>query len=67
MGEVPLYRGYSKLRTHTVLGPYGRSDRPFLRAVRVLNFEYPLYGRPTGLTRMDKVQGLLESKDTHRP
>ena len=37
------YRGYSKLRTHTVLGPYGRSIRTFLRAVRVLTFESPLY------------------------
>ena len=33
------YRGYSKLRIHTVLGPYGRSIRTFLRAVRVLTFE----------------------------
>ena len=36
---VHTYRGYSKLRTHTVLGPYGRSIRTFLRAVRVLTFE----------------------------
>ena len=33
------YRDYSKLRTHTVLGPYGRSIMTFLRAVRVLTFE----------------------------
>ena len=32
-------RGYSKLRTHTIIGPYGRSTeehRTFLGAVRVL-------------------------------
>ena len=36
------YRGYSELRTHTALGPYGRSvprTMTFLGAVRVLNFE----------------------------
>ena len=33
------YRGYSKLRTVTVLGFYGRSIRTLLRAVRVLTFE----------------------------
>ena len=30
------YRGYTKSRTHTVLGPYGMT---FLRAACVLNFE----------------------------
>ena len=25
MSEVTLYRGYSKLRTHTAIRPYGRS------------------------------------------
>ena len=40
---VGAYRGYSKLRTHTVPGPYGRSIRTFLRAVRVLISENPLY------------------------
>ena len=33
------YRGYSKLRTHTALGSYGREHRTTLGAVRVLNFE----------------------------
>ena len=33
------YRGYLKLRTHTVLGPYGRSMRTFIRAERVVTFE----------------------------
>ena len=28
------YRGHSKSMTHTVVGPYGRSIRTFLRAVR---------------------------------
>ena len=36
------YKGSSKLRTHTVLGPYGRSVRSFLRAVRVITFEQPV-------------------------
>ena len=31
--------GYSKVRTHTVLGPYGRSVRTSLRAVSVVTFE----------------------------
>jgi len=35
----PYYRGSSNSRTHTVLGPYGRSIRTFLRAVRALTFE----------------------------
>ena len=39
MSEVPLYRSYLKFKTHTVLGPYGRSIRTFLRAVGVLTFE----------------------------
>ena len=39
---IRRYRGYSKLRTHTVLGPYGRSKRTFLRAACVLTFESPL-------------------------
>ena len=37
-----VYRAYWKVRTHTVLRPYGRSVRTFLRAVRVLKFESPL-------------------------
>jgi hypothetical protein len=38
-GRLQVYRGYSKLRRHTVLGPYGRSIRTLLRAVRVLTFK----------------------------
>jgi len=26
MSEVPLYRGYSRVRTHTALGPYVRAS-----------------------------------------
>ena len=37
--EPAVYRGYLELRTHTVLGPFGRSNRTFLRAVCVLSFE----------------------------
>ncbi len=39
------FRGYSKLRIHTVLGPYGRSIRTFLNAVRVLTIEYKCFSK----------------------
>jgi len=54
MGEVLLYMGCSRLRMHTVLGPYGRSSRTFLRAVRVLNFELPMHPK-VGLLRRGGV------------
>ena len=41
-GHAQGYRVYSKSRTHTVLGPYSRSMRTFLRALRVFTFEQPL-------------------------
>ena len=39
-----LYRGASFTKKRTPLGPYGRSIWTFLRAVRALTFESPLYG-----------------------
>ena len=41
MSEVPLYRGYSKLRTHTTLGPHGSSIPRGIGEVRVLTSSNP--------------------------
>ena len=56
MSEAPLYRGYSKLRTRTALGSYGRAmprgiGSP-VGAVRILYFEKPLHSYRQTVARL---------------